>query len=52
MSKIGTKIEENDNTKINHNAFLKMIDKMNLSSSVYADECYLIDIYNKVAVSL
>ena len=34
MSKIGTKIEENDNTKINRNAFSKMIDKMNQLSNV------------------
>jgi len=29
MSEIGTKIEEKDSTKINHNAFSKMIDRMN-----------------------
>ena len=33
MSKIGTTIEQNDNTKINHNAFSKMIDRMNQLSN-------------------
>ena len=33
MSKIGTTIGENDNTKINHNAFSKIIDRMNQLSN-------------------